>query len=232
MRVPAPDIEKLVFTTLAGHLSDPQWLATIAGVADLTHLTKTIETGKRLALAIDKQQAGASKDTGPKAVAAFIQRIELGQNSVVLDINREALAAALGIAEPGRSADLKDDDEPIEIIVPMQLKRSGKQVRLILGEVTSKTRSPDGDLVRLVHDGHRWFDDLRSGRVATVAAIAKQDRQQVSHVSRNMSLAFLAPDITEMIVTGRQPVTLTPERLKASRPLPLDWNEQRAILLD
>ena len=75
-------------------------------------------------------------------------------------------------------------------------------------------------------------DDLRSSRAATVAAIAQRDRQQVSHVSRNLSLAFLAPDITEMILTGRQPVTLTPERLKAARPLPLDWNEQRTILLD
>jgi site-specific DNA recombinase len=35
-----------------------------------------------------------------------------------------------------------------------------------------------------------------------------------------------------MILRGRQPVTLTPERLKACRPLPLDWGEQRALLLD
>jgi site-specific DNA recombinase len=35
-----------------------------------------------------------------------------------------------------------------------------------------------------------------------------------------------------MILTGRQPITLTPERLKAARPLPLDWNEQRILLLN
>jgi DNA invertase Pin-like site-specific DNA recombinase len=232
VRVPAPDIERLVLRALAGHLSDPQWLATIAGIADFSHLTKTIEAGKRLALSTDKQQMGTSEDFQPKAVAAFIERIELGHDSAVLDINHEALAEALEIAEPSRIAKLTDDDGPIKIIVPMQLKRCGKQVRLILGEVTSKTRLPDADLVQLVHDGHRWFDDLRSGRAATVAAIAKRDREQVSHVSRNLSLAFLAPDITGMILTGRQPVTLTPERLKAARPLPLDWNEQRAILLD
>jgi hypothetical protein len=84
----------------------------------------------------------------------------------------------------------------------------GKQVRLILGEVSSRTRSPNGDLVQLIRDGHRWFEDLRSGRAATIAAIAKRDRQQVSHVSRNLSLAFLAPDVTEMILAGRQPITL------------------------
>ena len=46
-----------------------------------------------------------------------------------------------------------------------------------------------------------------------------------------MGLAFLAPDLVEMIFAGRQPITLTPERLKASRPLPLDWGAQRALLL-
>jgi hypothetical protein len=35
----------------------------------------------------------------------------------------------------------------------------------------------------------------------------------------------------EMILAGRQPITLTPERLKPGRPLPLDWNEQRELLL-
>jgi hypothetical protein len=34
-----------------------------------------------------------------------------------------------------------------------------------------------------------------------------------------------------MILAGRQPMTLTPERLKPRRPLPLDWNEQRELLL-
>jgi|GEM_PF-4849319 len=34
-----------------------------------------------------------------------------------------------------------------------------------------------------------------------------------------------------MIITGRQPATLTPERLKPRRPLPLDWTEQRALLI-
>ena len=34
-----------------------------------------------------------------------------------------------------------------------------------------------------------------------------------------------------MILTGNQPATLTIERLKPRRPLPLDWGEQRVQLL-
>src|SRR5688500_703666 len=122
-------------------------------------------------------------------------------------------------------------DRPLTISIEARALRCGKQVRLVVGEIHSVTRSPDPALIKLVTDAHRWFEDLRSGRAASTAAIAERDRQQVSHVSRTLRLAFLAPDILEMILLGRQPITFTPERLRARRPLPLDWNEQRAILL-
>ena len=231
IRVPAPDVEQLVVATIADHLADPLWMAGITGGRELPQLTKIIKAGKRLSQSIGEPDSEAGEELQLATILWLIERIEVGHDSVDLAINRAALAEALEIAEPDCIANLTDDKEPIEITVPIRLQRCGKQVRLILGEVSSRTRSPDADLVQLVGDGHRWFEDLRSGRAATIAAIAKRDRQQVSHVSRNLSLAFLAPDITEMILAGRQPITLTSERLKAARPLPLDWNEQRILLL-
>jgi len=41
---------------------------------------------------------------------------------------------------------------------------------------------------------------------------------------------FLAPDIVESIFAGRQPVELTPEKLKRLRNLPQSWEEQRQLL--
>jgi len=43
-------------------------------------------------------------------------------------------------------------------------------------------------------------------------------------------LAFLAPDIVEAILRGRQPIKLTPEKLKRLRNLPKSWEEQRKLL--
>ena len=226
IRVPAADVEQMVVTTIADHLADPQWSAEVAGATELHQLTRIISSAQLLSQSIKET---SEQELQIKTIQQFIERIEIGQNSVTLAINRAALAEALEITEPNC---IVDAEAPIEIVVPIRLQRSGKQVRLILGEVSSRTRSPDATLVQLVRDGHRWFEDLRMGRAATIAAIAERDRQQVSHVSRNLSLAFLAPDITEMILTGRQPITLTPERLKAARPLPVDWTQQRALLLD
>ncbi|WP_164730509.1 recombinase family protein [Pelagibacterium montanilacus] len=228
-RVPAPDVEQLIVTIIADHLADPIWMADFSGVSELPQLTKIFGSGQRLSQSI---RAQTGQDLLVEAIPQFVERIEVGQDSVTLAINRGALTRELEMTEPDCIANIADLDEPLEITTPIRLQRCGKQVRLILGEVSSRTRALDRDLVQLVLDGHRWFEDLRTGRAATIAAIAKRDRRQVSHVSRNLSLAFLAPDITEMILTGRHPITLTPERLKAARPLPLDWSQQHTLLLD
>ena len=49
-------------------------------------------------------------------------------------------------------------------------------------------------------------------------------------ISRVLPLAFLAPDIVEAILDGRQPPELTAARLKRMRNLPLDWQQQRRYL--
>jgi hypothetical protein len=45
-----------------------------------------------------------------------------------------------------------------------------------------------------------------------------------------MRLAFLAPDIVEAILDGRQPLELTAERLIRNSRLPISWPEQRRAL--
>ena len=41
---------------------------------------------------------------------------------------------------------------------------------------------------------------------------------------------FLAPDIIQAIIEGRQPAELTAARLKRMYDLPISWAEQRRLL--
>jgi hypothetical protein len=56
------------------------------------------------------------------------------------------------------------------------------------------------------------------------------DKEALTYLSRLVPLALLAPDITETILEGRQPVDLSTERLFSLMPLPLSWVEQRYVL--
>lgn len=138
----------------------------------------------------------------------------------------------------GRLAELDDtlalachSKASLDISIATRALRCGKQVRMVLGEATAPPARRTLPSSPFSLDAHRWFEDLRTGRVESIAALAKRDGQQVTHVSRTISLAFLAPDIVDMILSGAQPITLTPERLKPRRPLPLDWQDHGRLLL-
>jgi len=64
----------------------------------------------------------------------------------------------------------------------------------------------------------------------TVADVAREEGLNKSHVSRLVRLAFLAPDIITAVLEGRQPVTLTANKLMADTRRPIDWAEQRRAL--
>ena len=100
----------------------------------------------------------------------------------------------------------------------------------MLGSVESSKARPDPDLIHMIGKANHWFEELKSGQCASIADLAQYHNEHVPEVSRSISLAFLAPDIVDMIIKGHQPPSLTIERLRACRPLPLSWDEQRALL--
>jgi hypothetical protein len=91
--------------------------------------------------------------------------------------------------------------------ISLQMKRRGAEMRLIIG-------------------------GARPARVDqnNFAEIASQEGIDKSYVSRVMNLAFLAPDIIESIISGRQPADLNVEKLTKRIDLPLDWEQQRQLL--
>jgi site-specific DNA recombinase len=51
-----------------------------------------------------------------------------------------------------------------------------------------------------------------------------------SYFTRVVRLSYLAPDITQAILDGRQPRDLTAQKLLAHSRLPLGWHDQRTAL--
>ena len=71
---------------------------------------------------------------------------------------------------------------------------------------------------------------IKNRTVESITDLAKIEDVQRTYPSRIIPLVFLAPDITEAILEGRQPIDLTLDRLLAAMPLPLTWNDQRTVL--
>jgi hypothetical protein len=61
------------------------------------------------------------------------------------------------------------------------------------------------------------------------AAWAKREGVSPSYFTRLVRFSYLAPDITQAILEGRQPRDLTADQLLAHSRLPLAWQEQRTL---
>lgn len=120
----------------------------------------------------------------------------------------------------------------IQVTVPGSLIRHGGHRHLenwSRQDWSSQAGRTDGPLTMALVRAHRWREDIERGKVASIDELAKDaglDRRRVRELLR---LAFLAPDIQRAILEGRQPATLSLERLAQIGP-PSSWASQRKIL--
>jgi hypothetical protein len=110
----------------------------------------------------------------------------------------------------------------------MQMKRRGIEMRMIVSD--TKPVRTDPTLIRTIIKVHRWLEELLSGRIQNISAIASPENMDRSYVTRVLPLAFLAPVITESILAGTQPADINVEKLTKQIDLPLEWDEQQQLL--
>ena len=151
---------------------------------------------------------------------AFVHRVELLQNAVQVQLSLASLV----------SPEAGGEDISITHYKPMQIKRRGHEMRLIIEGGMAPTATIDSTLVNAIARAHAWGEALLSGSIATMAEIASRHKVSDSYVKKIMPLAFLAPDIVEAIMAGKQPVHLTTQMLIRQIDIPLDWQEQRRAL--
>jgi site-specific DNA recombinase len=112
--------------------------------------------------------------------------------------------------------------------MPAELRRLGKEKRLIVAAHTPKT-NPDAVLIKAIVRGHQWFEMLKNGTANSITDIAIAEKLPRTYVGSVIPFALLAPDITEAILEGAQPIDLNLDRL-INLSLPIGWAEQRSVL--
>jgi site-specific DNA recombinase len=86
-----------------------------------------------------------------------------------------------------------------------------------------KAESRDA-LLTAIAKARGWIDDIRLGRIASFAEIAKHEAQGERHIRLLAPLAFVSPRIIAAIVDGTAPADLTVTGL--AKCLPYSWAEQ------
>src|ERR1700730_5563216 len=226
LRIPAAEIEQLLSARVHGWLLDPgtiykstaAWLPDpsmqqrlVAGAADIgKHWPELLVARKRAVL------------------AALIKRIEVKVDQIDLHLRPLRLCALLDL--PATPSQGVNDDEIELLSVPVRLRRSGREIRMVIDGPDPFAAKPDARLIRLLLRARRFNATLAQGEGVSFAALAQREGVSRSYFTRLVRLSYLAPDITQAILDGRQPRDLTAEKLLEHSRLPLAWHDQRATL--
>jgi DNA invertase Pin-like site-specific DNA recombinase len=230
LRIPAGEIEQLVTARIGELLSDPARLSEA--------LACCIETaGQQQHLQQRAAELAASWSTLPASrlrpmLATVIQRIVVPPERVDIQLLPSRLGALL-LDKSYRPTSTADDDErPIILSAPAQLRRVGRGIKMVIDEAVAPGRAakPDAKLIKLIARAYLFNNRLAESSSEYLADVAQRDRITSSYFTRVLRLSYLAPDITRAILEGRHPRDLTAQKLLAHSRLPLAWPEQRRRL--
>jgi len=224
LRIPAGEIEHLVTSRVR------QWLDP-GSIYQSTRLPDPSAQHRLIARAVEIGKSWTQlPGTRQRAfLTTLIDRIDVGADEIDIHLRPTRLAALLDVAAtPLPSA---TDDEIQILPIPVRLRRSGRAIRMLIeGTDPFATARPDARLVKLLIRARRFNATLLDSDGVPFAALAKREGVSPSYFTRLVRLSYLAPDITEAILDGRQPRDLTADKLLAHSRLPLGWHEQRTVL--
>jgi DNA invertase Pin-like site-specific DNA recombinase len=225
LRIPAGEIEQLVTSRVRQWLLDPGSIYKATRLFD--HSTQSWPVAR--AAEIGKTWPELPGTRQRAFLTGLIERIDVGANQIDIRLRPHRLSALLDIAAtPLPSA---TDDETQILSIPVRLRRSGREIRMLIdGTDPFATAKPNARLIRLLIRSRRLNAMLVGSDCVPFAALAGREGVSPSYFTRLVRLSYLAPDITQAILDGRQPRDLTPEKLLEHSRLPLAWHDQRTAL--
>jgi hypothetical protein len=159
----------------------------------------------------------------------LIERVEVRVDQIDIHLRPTRLNALFDAAVPPPQGVL--EEETVILSVPARLRRAGMEIRMLIdGTDPFAAVKPDARLIKLLVRARRFNGTLVHSEGVAFAALALREGVSRSYFTRVVRLSYLAPDITQAILEGRQPRDLTAEKLLQHSRLPLGWHDQRTVL--
>ena len=180
---------------------------------DRAHITKVL---RECDVQIEQIPTILNVISSRRNIHALVDRVDLEHNSIHIMLSLKSFITG----ETGNHRPV------ITKTIPVQMKRRGVELQMTISAIDTAPPKIDSTLVKSVAQAHQWFQELASASVSSLTAIARREGVDKTHVSRVMNLAFLAPDIVDRIIAGRQPSEVTTEMLTKRITLPHVWDAQ------
>ena len=228
-RLPAQDLERRVTERLFSFLkSDAELFDALCGPQDSpSNIQSLIAAAKKLAAKCVSVRIQDLRDV----LISFLNNVIVCDDRIELLIGRRELREVLNpdnvpIPSEEPSKGQGDLDDMISLTIEAKLRRYGGNIHLVVPpKGMAPTRHPRLALIKAIARGRAWYEMVMEGKVSDMKSLARQTGLTPHYVRNVFACAFLAPDIVEAILEGRQPLSLKFEDLY--KHVPLSWVEQR-----
>lgn len=230
-RLPAREIESLVTERLYQYLSDETSM--LDAVAPDINCLKDQESFLVKIRELRERWSKLEFIELRQILLILIVQVDVFEDHIDIQIDKNALLLLnkeTGIPR-GLKADRKNASTEI-LQIPAKLKRTGMELKLLVEgtSVRDSSQKPDRSLVRLLAQAKMFQDHALRNGTLIVKQLAAEVGVSDTFFTRVLRLNYLAPDIVEDILTGRQLPGLTAKKLIAASRLPLNWQDQRQLL--
>lgn len=121
-------------------------------------------------------------------------------------------------------------DETIRVLIPLQVRKRNGRPKIMppADYLPSEDQVQDPHILRAIGRAWAWRRRMEAGEFGTVRDLAIAVNLAERHVSRQLRLAYLAPEVLKRLVFGREVTAVTLMQLTESAALP--WVEQAGVV--
>ena len=121
-------------------------------------------------------------------------------------------------------------EDTIRVLIPLNVRKKNGRPKIMppADYLPSEDQVQDPHILRAIGRAWAWRRRMEAGEFGTVRDLAIAVNLAERHVSRQLRLAYLAPEVLKRLVFGREVTAVTLMQLTESAALP--WVEQAGIV--
>ena len=102
---------------------------------------------------------------------------------------------------------MTDANETIRVLIPLQVRKRNGRPKIMppANYLPSEDQTQDPHVLRAIGRAWGWRRRMDAGEFSTIQELAETVGLAERHVSRQLRLAYLAPEVLKRLTCGREP---------------------------
>jgi site-specific DNA recombinase len=162
-------------------------------------------------------------------IRRVVSRVTIGVSKVWVEVGKASLLECL-LGPMSRGVAVRFRGVPtLELVGDFEVSRHGGEIHIVTPNDDSGRVSPVPSIVKAIVRSRDWYERIVAGEFGTIGQLAHKSGLTKRYVRKILQCAHLSPNVTEALLTGNHPPSLT---LKAIlQDVPLIWSEQERKIL-